>query len=132
MRYHNIRNAGQDAPEAKHDRHEVYVVRRLTDGEAGSPTRPGSKFRVRCEADLAEFDAFGAEISDDGSDEPTLTVQVKRDGKPLALVADSNAAFKWLMRHQGQSTHYAMRYGGYRVTDLAGVELPDMAELRNH
>jgi len=54
-----------------------------------------------------------------------MTVIIKRDGKPVAEVEDSNAAFEWLLRHQGQSVDYAIRHGGYSVTDEQGKELPE-------
>jgi hypothetical protein len=59
-----------------------------------------------------------------------MTVIIKQDGKQVAEVEHSNAAFEWLLRHQGQSVSYAMRYGGYTVTDEQGHELPDFAEMR--
>lgn len=45
--------------------------------------------------------------------------QVHRDGEPVSPVLDSeNAAFGWLLRHQGQSVDYATRYGGYAIVEL--------------
>lgn len=57
-------------------------------------------------------------------------VTITRDGKPVAEVADSNAAFKWLLQHQGQSVDWAMKYEGYRVLGEDGEELPEYAEMR--
>lgn len=54
-----------------------------------------------------------------------MSVIIKRDGKQVAEVADSNAAFEWLLKHQGQSVDYAIRHGGYTVTDEEGRELPE-------
>ena len=55
-------------------------------------------------------------------------VTITRDGKTLAEVADSNAAFKWLLRHQPMSVDWAIRYEGYRVLGPDGKELPEYAE----
>lgn len=52
-----------------------------------------------------------------------LDVTVKRDGKPLAYVADGNAAFAWLHRHQGMSVDWAIRYEGYAVHGPDGSDL---------
>ena len=57
-----------------------------------------------------------------------MTVLVKRDGKTVAEVEDSNAAFVWLLRHQSQSVSWAIKYEGYTVTDEAGRELPEFAK----
>jgi hypothetical protein len=53
-------------------------------------------------------------------------VTITQDGKQVAVVEDSNAAFKWLLRH----FDYAIRWGGYRVLGEDGKELPEYAELR--
>ncbi len=57
-------------------------------------------------------------------------VIILQDGRQVAEVADSNAAFAWLLRHQGQSVDYAIRWGGYRVTDEDGNDLPEYTEMR--
>jgi hypothetical protein len=54
-----------------------------------------------------------------------LPVQVRRDGKVMAEVEDSNAAFAWLLRHQSFSTDWAIKYEGWSVTDASGTELPE-------
>jgi hypothetical protein len=54
-------------------------------------------------------------------------VTITRDGKKLAGVADSNAAFAWLLRHQAQSVDHAIRYEGYRVLGPDGRELAEYA-----
>lgn len=39
---------------------------------------------------------------------------VARDGKQVSpLFEDENDAWKWLMRHQGMSCDWAVRYEGY-------------------
>lgn len=41
---------------------------------------------------------------------------VTRDGKEVSPVLDNgDAAWTWILRHQGQSVEYALRYGGYSV-----------------
>ncbi len=57
-----------------------------------------------------------------------MAVLVKRDGKTVATVEDSNAAFQWLLRHQPMSTDWAIKYEGYTVTDEDGRELPEFAK----
>jgi hypothetical protein len=42
-------------------------------------------------------------------------VQVLRDGEVLATLPSVDDAFVWILRHQGQSVAYALRWGGYRV-----------------
>lgn len=59
------------------------------------------------------------------SEPAPLPVQVRRDGKVMAEVEDSNAAFAWLLRHQGMSTDWAIRHEGWSVTDASGTELPE-------
>ena len=60
----------------------------------------------------------------------TGTVQVKRDGIVQETfsggdpVQNSNAAFAWLLRHQGQSVDWAVRHEGWEITEPA----PDQAE----
>ena len=53
----------------------------------------------------------------DDREEP---VRILRDGEQVATVEDANAAFTWILRHQGQSVDYALKYGGYRVLDQDG------------
>jgi hypothetical protein len=55
----------------------------------------------------------------------TPAVQVRRDGKVMAEVEDSNAAFAWLLRNQGQSVDWAIKHEGWSVTDASGTELPE-------
>ncbi len=38
---------------------------------------------------------------------------IRRDGKPVAIVDDENAAFAWLLRAQGQSVDHATRFEGW-------------------
>lgn len=52
-------------------------------------------------------------------------ITITRFGKKVAEVEDSNAAFKWLLQHQGQSTEWAIRYEGYRVLGPDGKDLPE-------
>jgi hypothetical protein len=59
-----------------------------------------------------------------------VPVIVKQYGKQVAEVADDNAAFEWLLKHQGQSVSYALRHGGYSVTDENGRESADWDRLR--
>lgn len=40
---------------------------------------------------------------------------IKKDGVQIAEVADDDAAFAWLLRHQGQSVQYATTHGGYEI-----------------
>lgn len=53
------------------------------------------------------------------------TVQVKRDGIVQETFAgpdpvqNSNDAFAWLLRHQGQSVDWATRHEGWEITDPA-------------
>lgn len=58
-----------------------------------------------------------------------MAVIISRDGKPLAEVEDSNAAFEWLLKHQPQSVDWAIRYEGYRITGSDGKELEEYARL---
>ena len=46
---------------------------------------------------------------------------VKRDGAMVAECADANAAFTWLLQHQGQSVHYATTYGGYAIVPVIKI-----------
>ena len=47
-------------------------------------------------------------------------VYVTRDGKRVSpALPDENAAYAWLLRHQGQSTHYATTYGGYGFEEVS-------------
>jgi hypothetical protein len=43
---------------------------------------------------------------------------VTRDGKPLASLASEDDAHAWLLRYQGQSTDWAMKYEGYAITEV--------------
>lgn len=51
------------------------------------------------------------------------TVQVKRDGivqetfRSPDPVRNSNDAFAWLLRHQGQSVDWAIKHEGWEITD---------------
>lgn len=48
-----------------------------------------------------------------------VKVHVTRDGVPVSPVLDSeNAAFVWLLRHQGQSVDYATLHGGYKIVEV--------------
>lgn len=41
---------------------------------------------------------------------------VTRDGQDVSpTFATEDEAYAWLLRHQGQSVDYAMRYGGYGI-----------------
>lgn len=44
--------------------------------------------------------------------------QVSRDGQELTVVDTEDAAYHWLLKHQGQSTDYALRHGGYAITPV--------------
>lgn len=44
-------------------------------------------------------------------------VFITRDGKRIADVADVNAAYGWLLRHQSQSVSWAIENEGYRIVD---------------
>ncbi len=53
-------------------------------------------------------------------------VIIKRDGKEIARVEDSNAAFTWLLKHQPMSVDWALKYEGYSVHDgETGAELDE-------
>lgn len=52
-------------------------------------------------------------------------VTITRDGKKVAEVKDSNAAFVWLLEHQPQSVDWAIKHDGYAVLDENGVELEE-------
>jgi hypothetical protein len=54
-----------------------------------------------------------------------VSVTITKDGKQVAEVEDDNAAVAWLLKHQGQSVHYALKYGGYRVIDEAPPVNPE-------
>lgn len=51
--------------------------------------------------------------------------KVSRDGHTLATFDDESSAFAWLLRHQGQSVHYATTYGGYSIDETADYTLTD-------
>ena len=64
-------------------------------GRPGTTARPGSTSTVR------------------RADGPVV---VSRGGNVVSGVLDSrDAAFSWLLRHQGNSVTYAIKHGGYRV-----------------
>lgn len=46
---------------------------------------------------------------------------VKKDGMMVTECADANAAFTWLLHHQGQSVLYATTYGGYAIVPIIKV-----------
>ena len=46
---------------------------------------------------------------------------VKKDGRVLTTCTDSNTAFTWLLRHQGQSVHYATTYEGYAIVPVIKI-----------
>jgi len=66
---------------------------------------------------------------------PVSMVEVRRDGvlQPGGrfgtgeLTADSNAAFEYILRHQGQSVDWACRYEGWSIVTIApdGTETSD-------
>lgn len=59
-----------------------------------------------------------------------MTVIIKQDGKQVAEVADDNAALEWILKHQGQSVSYALRWAGYSVHGPDGTEDPSWDQLR--
>lgn len=49
-----------------------------------------------------------------------MSTFVTRDGRPVSPpLADYNAAFAWLLRHQPMSTDWAMKYEGYAIVSDA-------------
>ncbi len=48
---------------------------------------------------------------------------ITRDGKDVSPVVEGSAAFSWLLRHQGQSVEYALRYGGYSARPATPAEI---------
>lgn len=52
-----------------------------------------------------------------------MAVEVRRDGKVRRSfdtgdpVKDQNAAFEWLLKAQGQSVDWALRYEGWEIRD---------------
>lgn len=44
-----------------------------------------------------------------------MSTIVWKDGVPLKEVDDENAAFAFVLKHQGQSVDYALKHGGYSV-----------------
>lgn len=59
-------------------------------------------------------------------------VIIKRDGKQIAEVADSNAAFAWLLKHQSMSVDWAIKYEGWTVHDgETGAELDEYSKYRH-
>lgn len=67
-----------------------------------------------------------------GSMRKSAAVIVKHDGEEVARVEDENAAFIWLLRHQGQSVDYALKYGGYTVESEDGSPLMTDYNLRSY
>lgn len=57
--------------------------------------------------------------------EPELPIVIKRDGKEVSRVADSNAAFEWLLKHQPMSIDWAILHEGYSVHGPDGKELEE-------
>lgn len=57
-------------------------------------------------------------------------VAVTRDGTPVALCDDANAAFAWLLRHQGQSVDWATTHEGYAFETLAPWPAEEADKLR--
>jgi hypothetical protein len=55
----------------------------------------------------------------------TTAVEVRRDGERKARFetgdprADSNAAFEYILHHQGQSVSWAVRYEGWSIVEIA-------------
>lgn len=50
-----------------------------------------------------------------------MTINIYKDGKLIKTFADQQddiKAFGWLLREQGQSVDYALRYGGYKVETI--------------
>ncbi len=56
---------------------------------------------------------------------PVTAVEVRHDGEPQKrfetgdLVADSNSAFEYVLKHQGQSVDWACRYEGWAIVTVA-------------
>ena len=54
-----------------------------------------------------------------------MSVEIRRDGDLKEtfdtgdMQADSNAAFRWMLRNQSMSVDWAIRYEGWRVTEIA-------------
>lgn len=57
-------------------------------------------------------------------------VVVTRDGQPLAIRDDENAAFAWLLKHQGQSVDWATTYEGYALEEIQPWPTEDAARFR--
>ncbi len=48
---------------------------------------------------------------------------VTQDGSQVSpALASEDEAWAWLLRHQGQSTDYALRYGGYAISQTDAKE----------
>ena len=48
--------------------------------------------------------------------ENSYTHKVVKDNKML-FGGTANKCFEFILKHQGQSVHYAMEYGGYRIEE---------------
>lgn len=51
----------------------------------------------------------------------TFTFKIYKDGnvvKEFTKQVGDFEPFKWLLRNQGQSTNYALKYGGYKVEEI--------------
>jgi hypothetical protein len=52
------------------------------------------------------------------------TINIYQDNKVIKSFENVDSdfcAFQWLLNHQGQSTDYAIRYGGYKVEIIDNV-----------
>lgn len=54
-----------------------------------------------------------------------MTTIVWKDGRPLKELDDENAAFAWLLSHQGQSVDYATKHGGYEIAPASSYGCGD-------
>lgn len=45
--------------------------------------------------------------------------RVLHDGNLIYTAPSENAAFVWLLHHQGQSVQYATTYGGYEIVEMS-------------
>jgi hypothetical protein len=79
--------------------------------------------------DVSKAQASAVEVRRDGA------VEVRRDGvlqpggrfETGDLTVDSNAAFEYILRHQGMSVDWAIRYEGWSIVTIApdGTETSD-------
>jgi hypothetical protein len=84
-------------------------------------------------AEMAAVDATDARhTARHGEREPMPTI-VTRDDKPVSpVLADENAAFAWLLKHQPMSTEWAIKYEGYAIVDAPeGAEVGDDLTQQN-